>query len=434
MGRKKHNTPINVFLGSRLVGQWNRAASGAVAFKYHTDWLNWEHASPVSLSMPLGDASFTGETVLAVFDNLLPDNDPIRNRVAQRVGAAGADAFSLLSIIGRDCVGALRFVPSDEEPQVSDTLTGNELSDDEIETRLKQLDLAPLGLRQDDDFRISVAGAQEKTALLYHNGEWIEPTGSTPTTHIIKPQIGKFGNGLDFTDSVENEYFCLNLLRRYGLKTANVEMKAFNSINTLVVERFDRRWTDKGRLIRLPQEDCCQALSCPSTRKYQNVGGPGVKDISKLLVGSDEPESDSLDFFKAIVLFWLMGATDGHAKNFSLALFPQGRFKLTPIYDVLTLQPAFDQKKLPHKDYKLAMSAGNSNHYNVEKIHGRHFLETGIAGGLTERLMMRAFDDIQRDTDAAIAHTINALPSGFPMELVDAVCSGIQRRLPRINQ
>ncbi len=433
MGRKKQNTPINVFLGSRIVGQWNRASSGAVAFQYHTDWLNWEHASPVSLSMPLGDGSFTGETVLAVFDNLLPDNDPIRNRVAQRVGAKGADAFSLLSIIGRDCVGALRFVPSDEEPQIADRLTGNVLSDDDIESRLKQLDIAPLGLRQDNDFRISVAGAQEKTALLYHNDEWIEPTGSTPTTHIIKPQIGKFGNGLDFTDSVENEYFCLNLLRNYGLQTANVEMKAFNSINTLIVERFDRRWTTTGRLIRLPQEDCCQALSCPATRKYQNTGGPGIKDISKLLVGSDEPESDSLEFFKAVVLFWLMGATDGHAKNFSIALFPQGRFKLTPLYDVLTLQPAFDQKQLPHKDYKLAMSAGQSNHYNVEKINGRHFLNTGAAGGLSKPLMMRAFDEIQRDTDNAMKKTIDKLPESFPMDLVDSVCSGIRRRLARID-
>ncbi|SHK50965.1 HipA N-terminal domain-containing protein [Shimia gijangensis] len=180
---------------------------------------------------------------MAVFDNLLPDSDLIRRRVAERVGAEGVDAFSLLSQIGRDCIGALQFLPDGQEPQPMSELTGEPVDDDQIGAILSDLDLAPLGIRRENDFRISVAGAQEKTALLRKDGQWIEPTGTTPTTHIIKPQIGRQPNGMDLSDSVENEYLCLKLMEAFGLRAANVEMAQFGDKQALVVERFDRRWT-----------------------------------------------------------------------------------------------------------------------------------------------------------------------------------------------
>jgi len=111
MGRKRSYTPLNVFLNSRLVGQLVREPSGGVSFAYARDWLEWEHRMPVSLSLPLQENRYSGAPVMAVFDNLLPDSDLIRRRVAERVGAEGVDAFSLLSQIGRDCVGALQFLP-----------------------------------------------------------------------------------------------------------------------------------------------------------------------------------------------------------------------------------------------------------------------------------------------------------------------------------
>ncbi|WP_417260599.1 type II toxin-antitoxin system HipA family toxin [Celeribacter sp.] len=429
MGRKRSYTPLNVFLNSRLVGQLVREPSGGVSFAYARDWLDWEHRMPVSLSLPLQENRYSGAPVMAVFDNLLPDSDLIRRRVAERVGAEGVDAFSLLSQIGRDCIGALQFLPEGQEPQPMSELTGEPVDEVQIGAILSDLDLAPLGIRRENDFRISVAGAQEKTALLRKDGQWIEPTGTTPTTHIIKPQIGRLPNGMDLSDSVENEYLCLKLMEAFGLRAANVEMAQFGDKKALVVERFDRRWTSDGRLIRLPQEDCCQALSVVPTQKYQNEGGPGISDIMDLLLGSDDPNKDRYDFFKANVLFWLLGATDGHGKNFSISLLPGGRFRMTPLYDVLTVQPTVDARQIERKYFKLAMNFGNSNHYKVSNIVGRHIVETGVQSGLSRAVVQGMFEELQETSHAIIETTFNQLPEGFPEALLSSVDGALKARL-----
>jgi serine/threonine-protein kinase HipA len=388
---------------------------------------------PVSLSLPLQENRYSGAPVMAVFDNLLPDSDVIRRRVAERVGAEGVDAFSLLSQIGRDCIGALQFLPDGQEPQPMSELTGEPVDEAQIGAILSDLDLAPLGIRRENDFRISVAGAQEKTALLRKDGQWIEPTGTTPTTHIIKPQIGRLPNGMDLSDSVENEYLCLKLMEAFGLRAANVEMAQYGDKKALVVERFDRRWTSDGRLIRLPQEDCCQALSIVPTQKYQNEGGPGIPDIMDLLLGSDDPNKDRYDFFKANVLFWLLGATDGHGKNFSVSLLPGGRFRMTPLYDVLTVQPTVDARQIERKYFKLAMNFGNSNHYKVANIVGRHIVETGVQSGLSRAVVQGLFEELQETSHATVEATFNQLPEGFPEALLAAIDGALKARLHLLN-
>lgn len=432
MGRKRSYIPLNIFLNARHVGQLVRERNGAVSFSYDPAWLDWEHRMPISLSLPLQRDRFVGAPVMAVFDNLLPDNEPIRRRVAERVGAAGTDAFSLLSEIGKDCVGALQFLPDGEEPQPLDQLTGEPVSDDQICATLKDLDVTPLGIRKENSFRISVAGAQEKTALLKKDGQWIEPTGTTPTTHIIKPQIGKLNNGMDLSNSVENEYLCLKLMEGFGLEAAQTEIVTFGDQKALVIERFDRRWTEKGHLIRLPQEDCCQALSVPPTQKYQNEGGPGIVEIMEIMRRSDEPTKDRLNFFKANILFWLMGATDGHAKNFSISLLPGGRFHMTPFYDVLTLQPTADANQINRKDYKLAMRLGKSNYYKVSDIVGRHILETGLQSGLSREAIAAVFEDIHQSAHAALDKTFSALPKDFPPILAESISDAFDERLKRL--
>ncbi len=433
MGRKRSYTPLNVFLNSRLVGQLVREPSGGVSFAYARDWLDWEHRMPVSLSLPLQENRYIGAPVMAVFDNLLPDSDLIRRRVAERVGAEGVDAFSLLSQIGRDCIGALQFLPDGQEPQPMSELTGEVVNEAQIGAILSDLDLAPLGIRRENDFRISVAGAQEKTALLRKDGQWIEPTGTTPTTHIIKPQIGRLPNGMDLSDSVENEYLCLKLMEAFGLRAANVEMAQFGDKKALVVERFDRRWTSDGRLIRLPQEDCCQALSVVPTQKYQNEGGPGISDIMDLLLGSDDPNKDRYDFFKANVLFWLLGATDGHGKNFSVSLLSGGRFRMTPLYDVLTVQPTVDARQIERKYFKLAMNFGNSNHYKVSNIVGRHIVETGVHSGLSRAVVHGLFEELQETSHAIVEATFNQLQEDFPESLLASIDGALKARLHLLN-
>lgn len=432
MGRKRSYAPLDVYMNRRRVGQYFREPDGAFAFTYAPEWRAWENTLPISRSLPLRPERYVGPPVIAVFENLLPDDDDIRRRVAERVGADGTDAYSLLSRIGRDCVGALQFLPEGQEPAASNKLTGEPLSEDQIAAMLKDLHRTPLGIRSDRDFRISVAGAQEKTALLYHDGQWVEPTGSTPTTHILKPAIGTLPNGMDLTDSVENEHFCLRLLAAFGLPVARTEIASFAGTKALVVERFDRLRARDGRLIRLPQEDCCQALSVPPTRKYQNEGGPGIVEISELLQGSDEPLRDRANFLKANILFWLIGATDGHAKNFSIALMPGSRFTMTPLYDVLTVQPSLDTGQLQAKDMRLAMRVGKGRHYRVEEVLGRHFVETGMAAGFSREQVAHVFEDIRTRAERAFEAAVAEMPTGFPGGLCDSVRRGFEQRVPRL--
>lgn len=433
MGRRRTYTPLNVFFNNRLVGQLQRQAGGAISFQYAQAWLDWEHVMPVSLSLPLRAERYAGPPVIAVFENLLPDNVQILRRVAERVGAQGTDAYSMLSAIGRDCVGALQFIPEDAAPVSSGKIDGRPLTTARIGELLRNLDVSPLGIRTENDFRISIAGAQEKTALLFHEGQWLEPAGTTPTTHILKPQIGALPNGMDLSNSVENEFLCLRLLGNFGLPVASTEIKTFGNQKALVIERFDRLWTRDGRLIRLPQEDCCQALSVPPTRKYQNAGGPGIPAIMELLRASDDPNKDQRDFFKANVLFWMIGATDGHAKNFSISFLPEGRFRMSPLYDVLTAEPDHLAGRIRRKDYKLAMKWGTSGHYKIADIYRRHIEETGLASGLSRVQVQGIFDDITAEASTALEKTFRGLPRNFPQSLIDALAAAIESRSRQLS-
>lgn len=433
MARRSVRTPLNVFMNNRHVGRLTRQSSGAIDFTYDDSWLEWEHAIPVSLSLPLRKSRYLGDPVAAVFENLLPDSRPIRTRVAERVGAKGTDAFSLLSKIGRDCVGALQFMPVDDIPPPATKVEGTPIGEDEIAAMIANLARAPLGIGEDDDFRISIAGAQEKTALLRHEGAWLKPTGTTPTTHILKPQIGTLPNGIDLSNSVENEFYCLRLIGAFGLPTNEAEIATFGDSKVLVITRFDRRWTDDGRLLRLPQEDSCQALSVAPTNKYENEGGPGITSIAKLLMGSDNSQTDQLAFFKAQILFWLIGATDGHAKNFSIFLTPRSRYQLTPLYDILTAQPSLDTYQIRRNQFKLAMAIGNSRRYRIFDIHGRHFVETGRAAGLSSQLIGQAVDEVRASFDRAFSDVERQLPVHFPEAIHASLEAGARERLRRLD-
>lgn len=428
MARTRRHPPLRVYQNDRLVGHLLKEPSGAIEFRYAREWLERSRAFPVSLSLPLREEPWRGEPVVAVFENLLPDSDDLRKRVAEKVGAAGVDAYSLLAAIGRDCIGALQFIVGDAAPEGTSTLSGEPVDDEAIERLLKSLAQAPLGLSRDDDFRISVAGAQEKTALLRLDGQWLKPHGTTPTTHLFKTQIGKLPNGIDLSNSVENEFYCLQLLRHLGLPVNHAEIATFGQTKALVVERFDRAWSD-GRLIRLPQEDCCQALSVPPARKYQSHGGPGIVAIAELLKGADSPAEDHLTLLQAQLVFWMIGATDGHAKNFSIFLHPGGGYAMTPLYDVLTAQPSLDARQIERKQMKLAMSVGNSNHYSIDEIQTRHFFQTGDTAGLSPSLVRKAVEDVADRMESALTSLESELPGGFPSVLHESVSAGVGRRM-----
>jgi serine/threonine-protein kinase HipA len=436
MARRKTHIPLNVLINNRMVGRLEKEPSGAVSFQYDGSWLDWEHAFAASLSLPLRKAAYRGAPVTAVFDNLLPDSPDIRRRVAERTGAEGTDPYSLLARIGRDCVGAMQFLPDGEAVDASGVIHAAPISDDDIEQLLANLKSDPLGVDPEQEFRISIAGAQEKTALLRQDGRWMRPVGPTPTTHILKPQLGKIPTStgtIDMTASVDNEHYCLKLLEAFGLSVAHTEIATFGKRRVLVVERFDRLRHDDGRLLRIPQEDCCQALGVPSTQKYQSEGGPKAADVIRLLGGSDDPSNDQMDFLASQIIFWLIGATDGHAKNFSVFLRPGGGLELTPMYDVLSVQPAVDRGQLNLRNFRLAMSAGTNRHYRVGEVLGRHFVQTAKAAGLGPTLIEKVITGIREKAERAPDVALSAMPDDFAEEIHSSIRGAIASRLDRLD-
>ncbi len=217
-------------------------------------------ANLTSMPLAVNNPVYRGGVVERFFNNLLPDSDAIRRRIAQHVGANSDTAFDLLEQIGRDCMGALQLTTDTNAPDVR-KISGSDINESEIEKILLNTINTPFASQVDqDDFRFSLAGAQEKTALLRVGAKWMRPHGATPTTHILKLPIGEGPQGIDLSASLEIEWLCAQLLGAYGLDTANCSIEHFGNQKVLVVERFDRRLsTDNSWIIRLPQEDLCQA-------------------------------------------------------------------------------------------------------------------------------------------------------------------------------
>ncbi|MEN8131863.1 MAG: type II toxin-antitoxin system HipA family toxin [Pseudomonadota bacterium] len=431
MGRKRQGRVLDVYVGSSKVGQYSRTPSGATSFRYDPAWLSSERAFPISLSMPLSDRIWSGENATSYFDGLLPDDRTVREKIAAREHAESAGIFDLLAVIGRDCVGALRFVPEGLDPGDQTKMAYRPVSDDEIAVRIASLATNPLGIHADeDDFRISIAGVQEKTAFLRIDNQWQLPIGPTPTSHIFKPAMKEGPSGADFFDTPWNEWLCLTLCRALGLKTANAEVLLFDDKPVIVVERFDRVWQE-GVLYRLPQEDLCQALGVPPLRKYQSDGGPGIVDVLEFLNGAIAPYEDRLAFMKAQIVFWLLAAIDGHAKNFSIFITPGG-YRLTPLYDVMSGSPYLEP---PVQKIKLAMGIGDKGYYRLNQIQLRHFYQTGQKAGLRERDMDSIFSDLTARMDDAIAEAAAlAADAGMPESTAGPILDGASKRAKMIRK
>lgn len=400
---------------------------------YDASWVASKEARPLSLSLPINlDAEpLRGDKVGFFFDNLLPDSDAIRQRVRSRFHTRSADAFDLLEAIGRDCVGALQLLPEGKNPEGVTAISATPLSESAVEKLLLGTVSEPMpGRVDDDDFRISIAGAQEKTALTWHRSRWCKPHGSTPTTHIFKLPLGLVGGRqMDMRSSLENEWLCARLLAEFGVPVASCDVKQFGSAKALVVTRFDRVLHSSGsHWLRLPQEDFCQATGTPNWSKYEADGGPGLTDIARVLHGSESRDDDLATVLRAQLLFWMLAATDGHAKNFSIRLLAQGRFRLTPLYDVLSAWPITGSRhnQVHLKKLRLAMALrGTNKHYRVAEIDRRHFNVTARQCGVGADMESIIVDVVAR-TPAVIEKVGARLPKGFPAELFDSITNGLR--------
>jgi serine/threonine-protein kinase HipA len=416
---------LYVSLNGMLVGQLKKATNGQISFKYDDNWL--AEGFQISNSLPLQEDEYKGQEVSRYFDNLLPDNAIIKRNIATKFGAESTNAFDMLKVIGKDCVGALSFTL---DQNIDDQLELNyrELSEAEIARKIKTLSSSsPLGM-DDNEFRISIAGAQEKTALLNVDGQWYEPLKLTPTTHIFKTSIGALGIDINFNDSIDNEWISLKIMQKLGIDTCHSEISQFEDQRVLVVKRFDRRWVDdngKKFILRIPQEDMCQALGYSPFQKYQSDGGPGIIDIAKLLNASTN-QADKINFFKTILIFDLLVATDGHAKNFSLFQTSKG-FRLTPIYDVMSGYFLHARENMPYQKMKLAMKVGNSGHYAFKRITQRHYLETAKMCDIAESTFYDILSELKQKCEEL--HLTEAeLDPMFNKATLEPILEGIQKR------
>jgi len=389
----------------RIMGEIQRDRRGRLTFVYDDHWRSMDAAYPLSLSMPLVVAEHEHVKIEPWLWGLLPDNEAILARWGQRFHVSPRNAFALLGAVGEDCAGAIQLVRPDRVDEIlrDDNQHVDWLTEADIAERLRTLrkDQAAWRVARDTG-QFSLAGAQPKTALLFDGQRWGVPYGLTPTTHILKPPIDAFDG------HAENEHLCLALARALELPAAASEVLKFEDEVAIVVERYDRaHGVDTIR--RLHQEDLCQVLGLPPTKKYQNEGGPGCAEISEAIrTHSGEPEEDAWTFARAIILNWIIGGTDAHAKNFSMLIGAGGRARLAPLYDVASTLPYdFDPRKL-----KMATKIGGK--YLLEDVYARHWAKFATEVRLRSEEVL--------DMGISMANTI---PTAFAQTVDEAQTNGL---------
>lgn len=354
-----------VLLAEREIGRVTQDQRGKLKFTYDDSWRNTPGAYPLSLSMPLAASEHDHALIDAFIWGLLPDNENVLSKWAQKFQVSARNAFALISHVGEDCAGAVRFVLPDRLDEVREHNQDavEWISEDDVAQRLAALRADHAAWRNPRDTgQFSLAGAQPKTALLFQDGKWGVPSGRVPTTHILKPPTGALDG------HAENEHFCLDLAGELGLPTASSQVMLFNAEIAIVVERYDRQQTASG-LVRVHQEDMCQALGLPPTQKYENDQGPGIQPIVELLRQvSGAAQQDVSTFLGAIAFNWLIGGTDAHAKNYSVLIGAGGRARLAPLYDLGSILP-YDEHDF--QKLKLAMKLGGE--YKLRDITKRQW-------------------------------------------------------------
>jgi serine/threonine-protein kinase HipA len=425
-----------VWMNGEHVGAWQRTRTGGHRFVYEASWLASDRVRPLSLSLPITpDRTVGGPVVANFFDNLLPDDERIRRRVSARFRIGSTDVFELLQAIGRDCVGAVQLLPPEEPPTGFDRVAYETMDEHAVARHLRGVATEPgLGADQEpDDLRISIAGAQEKTALLRVDGQWCRPLGATPTTHILKLPLGLVGGRrLDLSHSVHNEWLCAQLLREMGLPVAITDIATFGDETVLAVQRFDRQWVEGPKagnrwIARIPQEDFCQVQGVPSDLKYESHGGPGMAGCLQVLRSSVTAAADIRHFLCAQLAFWLLAACDGHAKNFSIFLLPRGGLRMTPLYDVISYWPFIGNgpNVVAWQEAKLAMAVRSRNvHYGLARIRTRHW--QGLAQRSGAEGTWEAMQELVARVEPAIARVQMLLPAGFPERTVQTIFEGLR--------
>lgn len=421
--RRQPETPrLVALLDGEIVGNVYQDTRGRFRFIYLDGWRESTTSYPISLSMPLSASEHQHEVVNAFLWGLLPDNTQTLEYYAQRFSVSSGNPAALLAHLGEDCAGAIQFAI----PERIDTLKANAkavasiewLSVTDIAAELRSLRQrgVPSSYRTGGQF--SLAGAQPKIALLYEHEQWGRPSGRTPTTSILKPP------STNFPGFAENEHLCLELARRIGLGAVHSRVLRFADEVAIVVDRFDRT-TVNGTYHRIHQEDMCQALGITPIRKYQSDGGPGIPQIVQLLREASQKTKEDVDrFLGAMVLNWIIAATDGHAKNYALLHGEGSVTRLAPFYDIASYLP-YTRPEL----YKIKLAMKIGSQYEVRRVNRGHW------EALAEAIDIRPAELLalaQTIVDSVLALTdevkSKAIEDGLDKEVVSSLIHRIHER------
>ena len=408
-------------IGGVAAGTLTRLPNARLRLEYNEPYRQRVDPTSLSLSMPVAVRAHTDDRRRQPVTNylwgLLPDNEHVLDRWARHYQVSASSPFALLGTpIGEDCAGAVSFCHADDlERVLARPGMVNWLSEAEVAGRLRDLRRdATAWLGRTFSGQFSLAGAQAKTALLYRDGRWGLPSGAMATTHILKPAV----LGLDDHDL--NEHLCLEAARRAGLLAVRSRIELFEDQTAVVVERYDRRIIGE-EVVRIHQEDLCQALGIPPGAKYQNQGGPTPGAIAALFRRSMPPvaAADAVARFgDALIWNWLIAGTDAHAKNYSL-LLSGPEIRLAPLYDIASALPyGTHEKKL-----RLAMKVGDE--YAVDPQRNTWPRAAAELGLDADRLVMRVRELAAAApaafADAAASAEVVALGRPTPAKLVDLV-------------
>lgn len=384
----RHGENLEVFIGDACCGTLHEARTGALSFQYSRDYAG----VPLSLSMPVGLEEYGDRTVRPYLMGLLPDDESTRAAIGARYGVSGDNPFRLLAHIGSDCPGAVRVLDHSGCAEGPKGPAGRvELSDAEIAVILRDIrERASAAWTGQSEFlgRWSLGGCQAKTALCKMDGRWFGCEGNVPSTHILKPGIAGFRN------QALVEYLSMRTASSIGLPTARVGFEQFEDEWAVVIERYDRLCAGE-RIRRVHQEDFCQALGVSPLRKYADQGGPNTLRIIDLLGRTGGRAAENIHRFVLYLFFnYLVGATDAHAKNYSLVFIAPGDIRLAPLYDVASIAPYQGLSPRHRKPLRAAMSIGGENRFgcvtaeDVEKM----VRSCGLGGyGLSARVLIRQF-------------------------------------------
>lgn len=405
---------LHVYLHDRYVGRLSQREDGLQEFTYAPAYLSSPDAVVLSQSLPLREETFRNTECKGFFAGILPEGQ-VRIQVAGNLGVSPGNDFSLLDRIGGECAGAVTFLPPGQELQ-EESHRYRLLSAQDMETVLQELSHHPL-LAGSDGIRLSLAGAQNKLALHISGDQLSLPLDNAPSTHILKP--GAAG----FEGIVENEAFCMTLARRLGLEVADVQIRSVGQKKFLLVERYDRIFSGipERPLLRLHQEDFCQALGVIPEKKYEEEGGVSVRQCFDLIrTVCSVPLVDIRKMLDAVIYNFVIGNCDAHGKNFSL-LYDRGTVRLAPLYDLVCTGV------YPQLSGNMAMKIGGK--YKSASIEPAHFEHMAKETGLSWPLVRRRVGEIAR----AVSGLLEEGTDPFT-EAASGVVAWIRRHADRIAE